>query len=450
MIMQGIVYSYNYTLKQYVIKITSVFIILICLCTILGTDSSCLSSLISGSFIFFLITVISARILLRSNKLVLFFSIVYVVKLLLGIAHYLYFVDSSYFNGNGTTFMLHDEIQAVIDFFFSAVEEKKKYGLFYIKTDGYVTHQEMLSIIAVPFNFFGVRILNIAPINSFFSILAAMNVYLVSRRNHWSIETNMLVLLVLAYFPSTLLTSYFFRDIVGMAFMSIGLALMVFARHVSAKFVCTIISILLCFLQRNGYVVLPVLILISQYTVLGKRKKMGIIPNILIVSLFILYVVIGLAYTESTDLYIQDATKWPIYLLPVKFVMGLIGPFPWTNFTSYIVNPAAAYYLSDYACGCLNMAFSYIIYINRKILFNTSELSESAIMGIILLLMGIMNTYMHMTYISIGVFFMVPWILTNVSKYEFTKIFVLSVLGLIALNVIVVIMGISGVSTSIR
>lgn len=439
----------HFGLWEYVVRVCFIFFFSIILFKVFAEDGNALNSFIKETIAFFLLTVFTAKFLLKDRKLLFFFSIAYLVKVGIGVWHYLTFMDPTYFSGVGETNLMHHEYEAVINFLQDAASEKKWFGLFHLKLDGYVTHQEILSIMAIPFHFFGVKMLGISPINSFFSLFAAMNVYLVAKPYFSDSHKNKCLLLLLAYFPATLLTDIFFRDIVGWCFMSIGLTMMCFSRTSLEKIISMLLAIPLFYLQRNGYIIIPILLLLADFVFISKKKNFLLKIIAVLIALITLPIVYRMASNESTETYVQGATSWPIYLLPIKIVVGLIGPFPWTNFLMYKAIPYISFYLGDYVTAIFNIGVL-IVVIKRWKTYLNNPITLPTIMGVILLLMGIMNKYMHMTYISVGVFFLIPWIAQSVEPKMIKKHLWIAFSLLVLLNLCVTVLGVSGMASSVK
>ena len=440
----------DFSWTRYCANIIFIFTVTILLFCTFGNDTSAGTSLFYESLVFFLLTIFSSSLLFHNSRITIIFVVAYIVKLSLGIIHYLWFIDPDYFSRLGTTCMMHHEFQAVTDFVSSAADEKSANGIFYIKTDGWVTHQELLSILAIPFHFFGTKMMNIGPINSFFSLFAAMNVYIAyAKYTEWSKEKVLFILYMLAYFPATLITTYFYRDIVGWAFMSIGLVMIVLSKSNISRFISVICAIFLFYLQRNIYVAIPPLILVAQL-LLNKRKSSPTTYVFAVAALIVLPALISVFSEDTTISSLEEVSKWPIYMLPIKIFVGLVGPFPWTNFFFWKMHLFVSYYLSDYIMGCLNVGCLLCFLRNIQKYTTTSSLTESAIAGLLLLIMGIMNTAMNMTYISIAIFFMLPWLLSPIDNRVFKRYQILSFIGLLLLNIASIMIGFGGIGAVVK
>lgn len=89
--------------REYAIKILVVVLSFICLPILFGSISgdSTLMSYFIAALCFFLLLILAVGLVLRDGKYVRFYAISYIIQLVLGVVHYLYFVDAGYFDGNG-------------------------------------------------------------------------------------------------------------------------------------------------------------------------------------------------------------------------------------------------------------------------------------------------------------------------------------------------------------
>ena len=139
---------------------------------------------------------------------------VYLIKLSIGLFHYLYFIDPLYFQGSGNDVTLHFEFQAVFSQIITFANDRKlENGLLYYNFNlGGVTHQEILSFISIPFMYFGDYIMTFAPLNSFFSILISINIILIAKHIYKIYNKSLkYIAITSAYFPMTLISSLIYR-----------------------------------------------------------------------------------------------------------------------------------------------------------------------------------------------------------------------------------------------
>ena len=134
-----------------------------------------------------------------------------------------------------------------------------------------------------------------------------------------------------------------------------------------------------------------------------------------------------------------------ILALPLKIVMGVIGPFPWTQFMlTFTGGIHYAYQLSDYILGVFQFGFL-IAMISEWKHISFRNLNSITIMGFGIAMSGFISNAMHIGYIAEGVFFTLPWFFLQVgTKYK--KYFCISFMVLLLLNIVVVAMGSVGIS----
>lgn len=442
--------SDNINIRQYLTIICVCSFVTVGLLAIIGTKSDPLLALLSESIIFAIITILMAYLIFHSKQLVGFYLLAYIVKLLIGVIHYLVFIDADYF-ASGHSMKLHHEFQAVLQTVEMIVDGKQITGVFSFIFPQYIPHEELWNIIAVPFYYTGTYLLNIVPINAFASLFAAMNVLLVDKcvRGKSYNQPKILRYLV-AYFPVTLITSYYFRDMVGLSLMSVGLVLLSLSKNMFQKVLMLVVTCYLFYLQRNAYVLVPILMFLFDYLLLGNKKNI----LIKIIAVFICIMAVPFAYslfeTESTLKYVSGSTKWPIYMLPFKLIVGLIGPFPWSNFLKWHTFPEVSYYLGDYCMAVINIGLLITVVKAIPIKNFKHTIDMSFITGIVLFIFGLMNTYMHMTYISIGIYFLIPWFFRNFRDLDIKKNIKISLLFLVVLNLFIMLTGVSGLASSVK
>jgi len=434
----------SYSVWQYIFRLIIIAIFALTILIILGNKTTPFSSFIWSTVAFYFITIFTTYILLRSKKWLLFFTMVYLIKLSIGLFHYLYFIDPLYFQGSGNDVTLHFEFQAVFSQIITFANDKLENGLLYYNFNlGGVTHQEILSFISIPFMYFGDYIMTFAPLNSFFSILISINIILIAK-HIYKIDNKSLkyIAITSAYFPMTLISSLIYRDIIGIALMSIGLVLIFFSRKFIIQLLMLVIACYLFYLQRTIY---P-LILISAFIIdkiinqrsNSPKRDLTIIIFTIIITIIILPTILDVSYTYENQAILATAFNFNLLILPLKFILGTIGPFPWTQFLLYEQTPAFAYQLQDYLQGTLNLAVFVAIILKMKHFFKKGNLNLLSILGLLLLFSGLMTSVMHITYTAIGIFFMIPWIFTTLNIKQFTVFYKYSFFSLIILNIIVI------------
>jgi len=434
----------NYSVWDYILRIASIAGFSFLCFIIFQNKSTPLSSFIWSSIAFLFITVFSTIILFKNTKWVWFFVLAYVFKILIGILHYLYFIDPNYFQ-TGIYSPVNPEYAAVYDYIINSAHDKLTHGILYFRYHpGGVTHQEILSFISIPFMFFGDYAMTIAPINAFSSLLISMNVILLSRfKFQYSSKSVKPIALLTAYFPMTLISSLLYRDIVGLALMSVGLILVLFSKRPITQYVMLIIACYLFYLQRTVYPLILLMAFIINAVINRNYKSKGwnlfykvatVIVSIVVVSFVFAY-----ANIEAYHDLAARGLDFNIILFPIRMIVGLIGPFPWAQFLLYETIPAVAYQLQDYLQGALNITIFVAIIFNWRKYFKKGSLNLLNLTGVWLIITGIMTPYMHMTYIAKGFMFLIPILFAQIRLSEFRKRYLYSFLAILFLNIIVVV-----------
>ena len=432
----------SYTLWQYLSKIFLIILTLYAFLFLFGDNSNQYASLISSSFIFLLITVFATKILLKENKWNIFFIVAYISKIFIGVGHYIFFIDSNYFEGQGHYKALTYEFESVYLAITNFASLKLEQGLFYFDAESTLaTHPEILSLISIPFMFLGDFVLTISPINTFFSLLTSINIILISKyKYNFSDEKLKHIAIATAYFPITLITSLLWRDVIGFSLMSIGITMIILSRRSLTQYFVLICAGYLFYLQRTVY---PILLVLAFGTniVFNKNFRTSNIQKIyryitIIIICFSIPEIYNLANTESNIALARGMFNLNPIFLPFKFIIGLIGPFPWTNFLLYELFPANAYQLQDFLQGTFNISFVIVMFKNK--FFVRKNLNLLNIIGIFLVASGLLNEYMHMPYLSFGLIFLIPWMFNAIKLSKFITIYIRVFIALIALNIVII------------
>ena len=434
----------EYFVGEYVFKLIGILLFSIVCFLLMGNTDNALSSFIWSSFAFLFITIFSSLLLLKETKWVWFFIFAYLIKIMIGLGHYLYFIDPDYFISGIYKPLTWEYDGAFNQILRSAHDKIYHNNIFYYEYyEGGVTHQEILSLISIPFMFFGDYVMTIAPINAFSSLLISMNLILLSRfKFQYSNKSVKSIALVSAYFPMTLISSLLYRDIVGLSLMSIGLTLILFSKRTITQIVMLIVACYLFYLQRTIYpLILLVAFTINAIILQNYKSKIKDIFSklvIIILAIILIPVIISYSATEANRNMLSSGLNVNLMTLPIKMIVGLIGPFPWSNFLLYKTFPAYAYQLQDYLQGALNIAILVTIIISWKKYVRKGQLNLLNITGILLVITGLFNAYMHMPYIAIGFMFLIPWLFTYINLTKFNKHYLYSFFALLLLNIIVI------------
>ena len=432
----------NYSVWEYIVRVLVLLLFIFCCFIFLENDSSPWAGFISSSIAFLCITIFATLILLKESRWILFFVRAYLVRLLIGLFHFLYFILPDYFETKGVTLPLADDFTSAFESICEIASAKKYLGLFHYE-EVYWSHPEILNLMSYPFVFFGNYILNITPLNSFMSVFTSINIYLIGKYIYnFDRKKLRFITIISAYFPLTLISSLFYRDVTGLAIMSIGMTLIMLSRKGIIQYVMLIVGCYLFSLHRTIYpVVLLLSFFINHFLLLKNRvsARYQIFQFVVILPLVIILVFFSIvAGFSENQVYVEGGTSINFLGLPVKLVMGMIGPFPWTQyFTTGRLE--YSYQFSDYLQGTFNVSIFFLLYYFRGSYFKKEQFNLLNITGLLLIIVGLSTTYMHISYVSTGVIFLLPWIANSINRYKLKEYYFITFLALLFFSLIIVL-----------
>lgn len=427
-------------------------IIVFFLCAFSFSSNEVIGGFVTLSITCLIVTLLASLLMLKSTRLRNVVIITFFLKLLIGVSHFLFFYDANYFGGDGG---IRDVFQADFTSYFDYVQalsfDKESFGIFYYDSSRHVvSHQELLNFIAIFMYKFGVHAMNIVPLNCMFSSLFAINIYLCIEKVEIPNAQRKGLLLLLALFPLFLDDAIFVRDIVGQFVMSVGMALCLLSSNKN-RLIWIIPASLLFYLQRTAYIVVPFVTYFTLSLINKKQSKYLIFAPILLLAAIYLMPDMGQDFGEEVT---ERASRGgmmstSIAMLPLRVVFGLIGPFPWTQFiTLGLIEPAYASQLYNYAAGVIHVGCLILLF-TEKGLFTRLIKNTLFMTGLIIVAMGVVDSHMHITYIMAGTCFMVPIIYLLADKKKYNRAMLTSFLVMLALNILWIGLGLSGVKTGL-
>lgn len=418
----------------------------------IGGEPSTTWSYIRSCLCFFALTLISVWLLL-GKKYVRFYAIAFIVQIMIGLLHYLIFLDPDYFSTTGAPFSgLWREYQSVFGSVEGLIEGRKMNGAFYFDSEAwYVTHPEIWRILTWPITFLGLKWLTFAPLNVFSSLLASTNLmvwynckYANQVNNN---ESGKYLLFFSAFFPQFLLNDTVWRDPFGIALISVGLVLLSLSDSTVSKICSFIVLAIFSFFQRTVYLVVSGATLALRELNSKSAAIKVILAPLFVILIFVLFQIFGNLESEGySSGYVNEMS---FLALPIKIIFGLIGPFPWTQFPRIIlIDPAFNYQIQDYFTGTFQVGYLFAIVSNWKNI-SFKKLDYMTIMGFGIALSGFVSKMMHIGYISEGLFFTLPWFFSQIGP-KYRKYLVGAFIALCGLNLITIVLGTSGITNFYR
>lgn len=414
-------------------------------------ELSTAGSYIRALFCFFILTIVSALLLL-GRRYVKFYSFTFVVIALLGLIHYILLVNPLYFSSNGSPVDgFWGEFQSVFNSMERIIDDKRTNGLFYFDYQSFeVTHPEIWNIISFPMFFLQHKWLNYSPLNVFSMQLASMNIMLIYNKFNPGVEGNKknarkILLYTTAFFPMGLLNGIMWRDPFGMLLISTGLALITLSNTFVRRGLSFIILVVFSYVQRTVYSIIGAVTVLFKEFIDKKNVASIIYIPLTLVALFI--VTQYFQETTNEDYITGYLNEQSFLFFPIKIFAGLIGPFPWIQFSQYYMgNLSMAYQPADYLIGTFQLGYLFALITNWKY-FSFKNLDYMTIMGFGIMLSGFMTRHLHIGYIYEGVYFTLPWFFKQIGS-RYWKYFGYAFAALVLLNVVAIGLGGFGISSS--
>lgn len=426
----------------------SIIIVVFFCCAFSVARKDVVGGFVTLGFTCLLVTFVGARLFLKESKLRRIILASFLLKLLIGIIHFLVFYDANYFEGNGVIMdVFQADFTSYFDFVSSLAHDKESHGVFYYDASIHkVSHQELLNFICIFMYKFGVCSMNIIPLNCLFSSLCAINLYICLEKYCSNKEKKTGLMWLLVLFPLFLDDAIFVRDITGQFIMSFGVVMYALSSDRN-RFAWLIPVSLLFYLQRTAYIIVPFVVYMTQSFLNKKQTKYLIFVPFVMIAVALFMPEMGRGFGDEVAG--RSLMSTSIVMLPVRIIFGLIGPFPWTQFIVLgLVEPAYTSQLYNYFAGIIHIG-TMILLLSTSGLFKELCKYSVFLIGLIVVGMGVLDSHMHITYIMAGSYFIVPLIYLFTDSRAYKKAMLTSFLILLTLNILWLSLGMSGLKTGI-
>ena len=254
----------------------------------------------------------------------------------------------------------------------------------------------------------GQNVLTYAPWNALHSAYMAYIVIMLARRLDASSPALMWIAILIAFQPFGMISSIFWRDTVGHAWLAMGFVLMLLTRHrLPALLVATAIAAFLSFGVREPYLLIPssvfVLFLVKEKL---SWHTMLVSAGALVVGVFLGGIVLALAFRRA------DVAFGGLDLLgmPGRLAHAVVGPFPWYQVTyGRDLVPGAPYMIPDFAQHVLSAAVYLLV---APVVYRRWRqdrgVDAAFFFGALLFFTGLFGLAVHSSYVTIGTAFMMP------------------------------------------
>lgn len=410
-----------------------------------GRSANALVSLIT-TFIAGLISLYIANLALSKlfNKSFLWLLILtYILKILIGIIHWLIFIQPEYFTTGGNINFLIDFVK-MHDLMAIGADSRIQNGFFSMVYNPLFLMDKdsiFLYVLSTLYYFTGNHALNICVFNTFISTLTAIIILQLYSLVDKEIKQSRFVLLIACLFPMNLITSALMRDIAGQFFIAFGVLLLSLKYKTKlGNFISILFSMIFMSLQRAIYMIIPVFSYI--FIRLRKDKILLIFSFILIITL-LLNTIIYIPFLDRFSSYALnpqfDIRKInTILFFPLRLLRALIGPIPWTNVFSNSME--STYLSSTYLQSVFNLAVLFLLipgYFKGK-----QKIGMIEIIVFLFLITGIATPDIHVFYFSTAFIFLIP--LISKFKTTFYKTMIKVIIFYCVFNALYIGLGLAG------
>lgn len=425
-------------LFNYAILIALFFVLSLSLAT-----SDVKSGFILLSLICFVVSIVAGRLFFSGNgKICRIIQIAFLIKLSIGICHYLLFFDADYFSGDGEIIQIfQNDFTSYFYYVRELIDFKQVNGILAFDNSTYVvSHQPLLNVIATCMYSFGANAMNIVPINTLLGNLAAINTVLIishlRREKKEYLSSNMMtgLMWLMTLFPLVLDNAIFVRDITGQFLMTIAAAIL-FLSESRWQLLLLIPAAYLMSMQRDAYIIAVVVVFAYMRFVYGN----SINPFSMIAGAIGLVIMANFIGDSGSEMATASVAS-NVGFLPLRFFMALVGPFPWSQFLNAFYIPSFASQLYNYFLGIIHVACLFLI-LFRHGFSGALWKNPLAVMGLVIFLLGVINSNMHITYIAAGTYFLVPLIYLHFKSKEFSRALIVSFCFLFVLNIFWIAIG---------
>ena len=378
----------------------------------------------------------------------------FIVKIIFGILHYLVLVDPTFFNSDGSIFPYGNETDSIYSQVIETLSQKHIKGILYFNSEIFwATHPEFWNLFTILVYKTGLNALTIVPINSFFTSICSYCIISIAYYIYNFDKKRMnIVIWVFVLFPLFLQSDSFSRDQICISLIIICLLFFILIKNKYSILGCIAI-VLVCissYLLRTVYPLLFLLSLFASYA-FSKKSRDITIALLVFASLFSFPIIYRIIQSEENLSYYVEGNKILSYTglatLPVRLIVGIIGPFPWTQFMNYVVNRSLAFQLGNYLLGTLHLSLFIILIKHRKLIFQFVNFGILELYGFLLFSAAIFTSMMQINYVTVGIMLLSFLIIKYTTVDEIRKTFIFCFIVLLVLSSIGFILGGFGISS---
>lgn len=405
------------------------------LASLIGASTACAAGLIVISRIHYV------RLLGRSFTVLVL--LVFIVKIVIGVGHYLYFFEPDYFTQPLGYFPWIYDYGQLPESMQNISASWRMYGFGEVPRTQFVEKSWILAVYHALLSYLnGDNFLNFVPWASFHTLLVGFLVTSLALQRGATPRQATAAFILAGLQPLFLYTDLPQRDIVGQFFVVLAVYLLVHSLEKNRRLLLVLpVALVLVYAQRWAYpFVILIYVLIAN--VLAKRRTMVVLMSSIIV---VGWLVAGSLVNELTlDNYSGELPTTSISRIPAAFLVGVIGPFPWPQV--FEVEDAFVHLPPSFLQAWLGVVIWLIVLPRLFRQWRTDKTVDNLTLASILFaLSGMLTMATHTGYIHIATVLLLPMVCQAPAREWEGKAVVASSLYLIG-HIVFYGLGLSGSS----
>lgn len=419
-----------------------------------GLLGTFIASVVAGA-IGLLTATVWLRVLPKGNMLQALILFAYIARIIIGVAVYIESNDATYFSGNGKYKTIYWEYYWTYDNATRVADNIEKYGL-WRPSDSFKPGENKNENIHTWMGWYlasgkSRNALDLASFNSFHHCVAGSLIIAMAISLGYSLRASGLAGLVTAWIPWSFPATLMWRDSVGLAWVVLAVALIIYARPPRGylSWIVIIPAVLLSFSTREVYinvVICGLVYLWANYVFKGNNTIVRQLLKLLI-SIGCLFVTFSYYDGLQATVYgryadIESTLIERMFVMPLLFIRAIAGPFPWgSNEYSLIL-----YVMFDYAFHVLQLAVLYVTAKHWRTYI--MKLNVMTVAASILFVTGVIAPGVHTAYLAVALPFIMPFIFETGEAIRFKV--VVSAIVFLAINAAYYLSGLHGGGWIIR
>lgn len=367
------------------------------------------------------------RAALISMPLVLVAAVIFTVKVVLGVFHYLLFIDGGYFYSDAPEFSYLWDYEW-LNYSMSKISEYwSESGFGFLPTEFWLDNKNTLLMpyLALLYYLAGnEHFLNITVLNSLHNVLVAVMVagFAATVAPKRVVTASFIIALLQ---PFGLFSSIMWRDSVGQSFFIAGAILIAQFGGKFRELIKPLLGCLLMMSLRNVYLILGMMSVVVGVMSINRKRGLAFYSGFIGISV-LLVVIFPYLNNLVFEFYAFDSPDLThaagALSIPKKILTAFIGPFPWVQILDPSV-PGWEYLLPDILQSMFSMTIWYLVLrglVRNKIRWDKAPYTVTLALVLLTTLVGALS-YGHVSYVTVATVLLLP-IIPNLTLRRFISL----------------------------